>query len=149
MARTECKVCKAMPVAVDGRCITCYQYLRRTGNERSPELCKRQVGLNETKTLEALMSRFGAKVQRRGDGCWEWTGARSTRGYGRFNMWGTNVYAHRFAYQMLVGPIFKTHELDHLCRNHWCVNPEHLEPVTHRDNVKRGALCDLRQGRST
>jgi hypothetical protein len=46
--------------------------------------------------------------------------------------------AHRFAYQMLVGPIPEGLTLDHLCRNTGCCNPEHLEAVTHRDNVLRG-----------
>ena len=43
------------------------------------------------------------------------------------------------AYELLVGPILAGLELDHLCRNHTCVNPSHLEPVTHKVNVLRGA----------
>jgi IS5 family transposase len=72
------------------------------------------------------------------DECWEWTGGK-TLGYGTF--WvakGTRVKAHRFAYEWLVGPVPEGLSLDHLCRNRGCVNPAHLEPVTHRENVLRG-----------
>lgn len=45
---------------------------------------------------------------------------------------------HRFAYELLVGPIPHGFQVDHLCRNHSCVNPHHLEVVTQRDNILRG-----------
>lgn len=67
-------------------------------------------------------------------GCWEWQRNRDSRGYGRYR--GTG--AHRWVYQQLVGPIPADLELDHLCRNPPCVNPAHLEPVTHAENVRRG-----------
>ena len=50
------------------------------------------------------------------------------------------VMAHRFAYELLVGPIPDDLELDHLCRNTCCVNPEHLEAVTHLENMRRRHL---------
>jgi hypothetical protein len=71
--------------------------------------------------------------------CWEWTAARKNGGYGSFFVDGRHLYAHRFAYEMLVGPIPSNLELDHLCRNRGCANPAHLEPVTRRTNVLRGA----------
>lgn len=70
--------------------------------------------------------------------CWEWSAYRH-RGYGIFALsFGRNVRAHVYAYQQLVGPIPKGLELDHLCRNKPCVNPLHLQPVTHAVNVSRG-----------
>lgn len=76
-----------------------------------------------------------------GDGCWEWTASRSTAGYGRVARGGRNggwVNAHRVVYELLVGPIPEGLELDHLCRNRGCVRPDHLEPVTHAENTRRG-----------
>jgi hypothetical protein len=81
--------------------------------------------------------RFWSKVDAAGF-CWEWTGSRSN-GYGMFHFEGRDVRAHRWAYEFLVCPIPEGLDLDHLCRNHACVNPDHLEPVSHRTNVIRGA----------
>ncbi len=82
--------------------------------------------------------RFWAKVSI-ADECWEWT-ASTNRGYGQFRSENRRfmVYAHRWAYEFCVGPIPKGLQLDHLCRNRLCVNPDHLEPVTGRVNVQRG-----------
>ena len=85
------------------------------------------------------MQRFWDKVDRRGpDECWDWTAYRMKRGYGWFRMDGRMFLAHRVAYEMEIGPILKELELDHLCRNTSCVNPSHLEQVTHLENVRRG-----------
>jgi hypothetical protein len=81
--------------------------------------------------------RFWAKV-RKTDGCWLWQGSLRS-GYGRFRGGaGPLVTAHRYAYRLLVGPIPEGLVLDHLCRNGACVNPAHLEPVTQRENLRRG-----------
>lgn len=72
------------------------------------------------------------------DDCWIWRGSTSTVGYGQFHVWGRLVTAHRFVYELYVGPIPEGLVLDHLCRNRQCVNPAHLEPVTHRINILRG-----------
>jgi hypothetical protein len=80
--------------------------------------------------------RFLSHVQF-GDGCWVWTGG-TNRKYGRFNADGKAVYAHRFGYQLWIGPIDDGLSLDHLCRNELCVKPSHLDPVDHRTNVLRG-----------
>lgn len=73
-----------------------------------------------------------------GNGCWLWSGHKDQKGYGRFYWKGLNEYAHRWAYEYFVGAVPVGLELDHLCRNRGCVNPAHLEAVTHRVNVARG-----------
>ena len=85
--------------------------------------------------------RFWAKVQK-GEGCWIWTAGNSD-GYGRFYFEGRVVPAHRWSYEDAIGPIPDGLVIDHLCRNHSCVNPAHMEPVTHVENVKRGIAADL------
>lgn len=71
-------------------------------------------------------------------GCWEWQGYRTVGGYGRICRRGKNHSIHRYVYQQVVGPIPDGLELDHLCRERACCNPEHLEPVTHKENHQRG-----------
>lgn len=85
-------------------------------------------------------ARFFSKVVV-SDGCWYWTGCLMPNGYGKIGRGGRGAgtaLAHRFGYELLVGPIPEGLHLDHLCRNRWCVNPEHLEPVTNRTNLLRG-----------
>lgn len=72
------------------------------------------------------------------DGCWEWCGAKMRRGYGTYGAGKGFHLAHRLVYGLTVGEIPAGREIDHLCRNHGCVNPNHLEAVTHRENVLRG-----------
>ena len=71
------------------------------------------------------------------NGCWNWLGHITKKGYGRFDRFGKRVMVHRYFYENLVGPILKGLEIDHLCRNRKCMNPKHLEPVTHRENLRR------------
>jgi hypothetical protein len=83
--------------------------------------------------------RFWSKV-REDDGCWVWTAARQSKGYGSFYVPGVGrLLAHRFSYEFFIAPIPSGLELDHLCRVRRCVNPWHLEPVTPRVNNQRGA----------
>ena len=90
-----------------------------------------------------LPLRFWRKVRVLDNGCWEWTAARN-RGYGVFRVGSLTdnsrkqVYAHRLAYETLVGSVPEGLELDHLCRNRTCVALRHMEPVTHQSNVRRG-----------
>jgi HNH endonuclease len=70
--------------------------------------------------------------------CWMWTAALKAEGYGHFRTPPGYSYAHRYAYELLVGPIPDGLQLDHLCRNRACVRPEHLDPVTQMENLRRG-----------
>jgi hypothetical protein len=70
------------------------------------------------------------------NGCWEWVGCINKKGYGQLRAAGKTRLAHRFYYEQTNGPAGP--ELDHLCRNRSCVNPAHLEPVSHLTNIRRG-----------
>jgi hypothetical protein len=84
------------------------------------------------------------------DGCWRWMG-QTAGGYGRFYIIGEKrtVPAHRFAYEWLVGPIPEGLCIDHLCRVRNCVNPDHMEPVTNRENLMRGETIVARAAAAT
>lgn len=88
---------------------------------------------------------FWSKVKT-GDGCWEWTGNRTKNHkgeyvYGILCFVGIHWLAHRLSYVIHVGPIPEGTEIDHVCRNVLCVNPSHLEAVTHTTNMRRGSLA--------
>ena len=70
--------------------------------------------------------------------CWVWPLDRGAR-YSRVSIGNRQMKAHRLIYDALVGPIPDRLTLDHLCRNTHCVNPAHLEPVTEKVNILRGA----------
>ena len=70
-------------------------------------------------------------------GCWLWTSTISRTGYGKIWNNGRLVLAHRYAYEMAKGPIPEGLQVDHTCSVTCCVNPEHLEAVTPRENCRR------------
>ena len=90
--------------------------------------------------MKTTEERFWSKVQRGKEisDCWHWLAYCQPKGYGLFRLDGSMKLAHRIAYNLCVGPIPEGLQLDHLCRNPWCVNPTHLEVVTNRENVLRG-----------
>lgn len=71
------------------------------------------------------------------DDCLLWSGTLNHSGYGHINVGGRFVGVHRLAYTLHVGPIPEDLEIDHLCFVRNCVNPEHLEAVTHEENLRR------------
>lgn len=80
--------------------------------------------------------------------CWLWT-ASLNKGYGQFK-WGSGMrMAYKVAYELLLGPVPAGLDLDHLCRVKECVNPVHLEPVTHRENILRGESTVAERARQT
>lgn len=101
---------------------------------------------------ERHLARFWSKVEK-GDGCWLWCGtiARHPDGfwYGLFAVWGRNIPAHRFSYEINVGPIPEGLVVDHLCNTTMCVRPDHLEAKTQRANVLRGRSLHAQNARKT
>ena len=100
-----------------------------------------------------LEERFWSKVDRNGPApkdrpdlgaCWLWIGGDNGAGFGilgvgsRTDNSRRKIYAHRLSYELRNGEIPTKLELDHICRMPRCVNPDHLEPVTHKENVRRG-----------
>lgn len=92
---------------------------------------------------------FLARILVTPSGCWEWTGSRTSGGYGLFSLGDVRVYAHRWSYEHHKGPIPDGFEVDHLCRNTPCANPEHLEAVTPRVNNLRSESPAAQQARKT
>lgn len=101
-----------------------------------------------------LAQRLFARVSVEADGCWIWTGS-IRKGYGQ--IWTSLdasghrslLQAHRASYELARGPIPEGLDLDHLCRNRLCVNPDHLEPVTRRVNILRGTAPAAHNARKT
>lgn len=99
---------------------------------------------------EALRERFESKfIPEPNSGCWLWTEALKGKGYGGFYLAGKDARAHRVSYELYVGAIPCGLTIDHLCRNKSCVNPDHLEAVTNRENVLRGVGTSAENARKT
>lgn len=98
---------------------------------------KRGIYLDNLDITPEFLSSFWSKVKKTNN-CWEWTASTAGGGYGHFNYKKKQYTAHRTAYELLVGEIPKGLQIDHLCRNKKCVNPQHLEPVTPSQNICRG-----------
>lgn len=101
----------------------------------------------KTNNLEDVLKKYIVDES----GCWNYIGALDKQGYGTFYYRQSGYKAHRLTYQLLVGQIPNGFVLDHLCKNKSCVNPEHLEPVTQRENARRwfdglhcpGCVCEV------
>lgn len=89
-----------------------------------------------------VAERIGARIVPGDNGCTEWIGSHD-RGYSKFSIRsGVSVWVHRWTWEQANGPVPDGLELDHLCRNRGCVNPEHIEAVTHEVNTQRGKFLE-------
>ena len=105
---------------------------------------------NASKPLSTsgISERFWGKV-RRTDSCWLWEASCNKYGYGQFFLNGKPRKAHRVAYEMTRGPIPAGLEIDHLCFVRNCVRPDHMEAVTHQDNLLRSPTFQSRNAAKT
>jgi hypothetical protein len=94
----------------------------------------------DLKTIQRFYSKIdfdGAIAPGMTTPCWEWTAYRNKGGYGIFFWNSRDSVAHRFAYELLVGPIPEGLQIDHACHTRHCVNPQHLSAVTPKVNMER------------
>ena len=119
------KDCQKKPVAISF-CSLHYQRNRFNGDAYT----------YKRPTTEERFWKFVNKT----DSCWLWTGNVGSDGYARFQFSSKKlILAYRFSYEMSKGQIQKGLELDHLCAVRNCVRPDHLEAVTHLENMRRGS----------
>ncbi len=96
------------------------------------------VGHASRKQYNTVVFRVDKKT-----GCWLWQGSKTSMGYGNLRANSQYVLAHRYMYELVKEKIPDGLTLDHLCRNKLCINPAHLEPVTHAENCRRGVRAKL------
>lgn len=94
---------------------------------------------------ELAVKRFMAKVEiDEKTECWLWTGSINMGGYGQFGIGSLTdntrrlILSHRFSFEVFRGEIPAGYQIDHLCRVRRCANPNHLQPVTQQENIRRG-----------
>lgn len=132
------------PIGWYGRCKVCRGNASKAWAKANPERVRARDRARYVPHRRTLLERIMAKVEKdAASGCWNWKGKKRRDGYGV--IWsggkaseGREVRVHRAVYELLAAPIPTGLVLDHLCRNPACCNPDHLEPVTFRENIERG-----------
>lgn len=148
-----------------GYCRPCYMKIYNAGGFTAPV-----VPWSPPRTAPTVPPRFGSdrlperfwrRVELADNGCWLWNGLTSRLGYGLIHVNPIEVATHKLAYQVLVGEVGEGLELDHLCHtsalnecvadgaeciHRRCCNPDHLEPVTHEENMRRARREFCRSG---
>ena len=95
------------------------------------------------------IQKFLSKIKITSSGCWEWGKPNHNKGYGVLCYKYKRMYIHRFIYDYFYGNLKPNLQIDHLCRNRLCVNPKHLEQVTHKTNTLRGFSFSAINSRKT
>lgn len=118
-----------------GWCRTHYTRWYETGSTALGVRPPRRTNYTSTPPADRVLRRIKVTAS----GCWEYQGAL-THGYGIISdsTTGRSMMAHRAVWEKLRSPIPPGLQIDHLCRNKPCVNPDHLEPVTPSENTRRG-----------
>lgn len=114
------------------------------------QACAALIGSQAAAKLSApAVDRFNSSYEESDSGCWLWTGTIQPNGYSSFYFEGRTVRGHRWSYEHFIGPIPDGLQIDHRCHkpsdcqlgddcpHRRCVNPDHLEPVPHRENSRR------------
>lgn len=96
-----------------------------------------------------IQERLRARTRTLENGCVVWTASVDRHGYGRIYFGGVNRAPHRVAYELERGPIPDGAQVDHLCKNPLCCNPDHLEAVTPRENTLRSSSLSAVNARKT
>lgn len=142
--------CKDAKGKFHGKCIVCqkeYVIQAHVNQRQHSKYCSQECYHKRQRPND--VQRFMAKIHYADNGCWEWTSALNRAGYGVLNIKGKVVLAHRFSFLNAGNTIPPNTELDHLCRNRKCVNPAHLEPVSHHINILRGESPVAKYARNT
>jgi hypothetical protein len=106
--------------------------------KQRPGISERFADFGDPRLPEKFWSKCAPEPN---SGCWLWHAAHIETGYGKFLYAGRLWFTHRLAYTLLVDEIEEGLVIDHLCRTTCCVNPAHLEPVTNKVNMERGAIA--------